>query len=150
MSLAMSLLVPLAGCALLQPAQPRFGVVAITKSHELCVVLPVSAPAGERITIANLHPPQFVPARLGAPVAECGVGLEPGHAYRLTVDGSEDQLSASTAVIGDPPAELTFKDCATAESVQLTVWRGTQRIWHGYYYVDYDLEPTCAAEELAD
>ena len=148
--LATSLLAVLAGCAFVQPAQPRFGVVALTAARELCVVLPSAVPVGDLVTIAKLHPPEFVRARVRQPVASCGQALAPGHAYAIAVNGSEDQLWASTAVIGDVPPGLAFRDCSASESVQLTVWRGTQRVWHGYYYVDYDLEPTCTAEEVAD
>lgn len=148
--LAIWLVATVAGCAFMQPSPARFGVVALTATRELCVVLPSPVQVGDRITIAKLHPPDFVPARIRKPIASCGLGLEPGHAYELAVDGSQDQLWASTAVIGDVPPGLAFKDCASAESVQLTVWRGSQRVWHGYYYVDYDLEPTCTPDEIAD
>ncbi|HEY1225863.1 MAG TPA: hypothetical protein VGF26_00950, partial [Ramlibacter sp.] len=140
---AMSLLALFAGCAYVQPAPPRFGVVALTAAHEPCVVLPSAVQAGELVTIAKLHPPAFVPARVRQPIAACGLGLEPGHAYAIDVDASQDPLWASTAVIGGLPPGVAFRDCAGMESIHLTAWRGTQRIWHGYYYVAYDLEPTC-------
>lgn len=100
--------------------------------------------------LAGGHPGEFVPARIRKPIAECGLGLAPGHAYELAMPVGQINWWGSTAVVGDVPPDLTFKDCTGTESVQLSVWRGTRRIWHGYYYVEYEMEANCTGEELAD
>ena len=46
----------------------------------------------------------------------------------------------------------SYRECTSAEGVHLTVWtgeplRGT-RIWHHYYYLGYDVEPTCTEADI--
>lgn len=146
----LSLLVVVTACAA-APGQDRlFGVVAQTRAHQPCVVLPAAVQAGQRITIAKLQPPEFVPATVTRQIAECGVGLAPGHAYELALPAGQSDWWASTAVVGDVPPGVVFKECTGAESVQLSAWRGAKRIWHGSYYVDYEMEVSCADEDFKD
>lgn len=46
---------------------------------------------------------------------------------------------------GLPPT--TFRVCAAKEGLHFTLWRGAplqgQRLWHCYYGLGFDLEPTC-------
>lgn len=41
----------------------------------------------------------------------------------------------------------TFRSCTSTEGVHLTVWAGkpleSRRTWHSYYYLGYDVDPTC-------
>ncbi|MGL5879455.1 MAG: hypothetical protein ACRC2V_16975 [Xenococcaceae cyanobacterium] len=50
--------------------------------------------------------------------------------------------------------EESFRSCASAEGLHLTVWSGQAltgtRKWHSYYYLGYDVEPTCTAIEIKD
>ena len=47
---------------------------------------------------------------------------------------------------GDGTAE-SFRSCTSSEGLHLTVWAGepliTKRMWHGYYYLGYDVAPSC-------
>lgn len=47
-----------------------------------------------------------------------------------------------------------FRSCTSAEGIHLTIWTGKpfsgKRIWHAYYYLGYDTEPTCKGKETAD
>jgi hypothetical protein len=47
---------------------------------------------------------------------------------------------------GDGHAD-TFRSCTSTEGVHLTVWAGkpleSRRLWHSYYYLGYDVDPTC-------
>ncbi len=43
---------------------------------------------------------------------------------------------------------MTFKECATSESLHLTAWVKGRRVWHGYYYLGYDVAPDCQPEEV--
>jgi hypothetical protein len=40
-----------------------------------------------------------------------------------------------------------FSSCATSEGIKFAVWTGKayqgEPRWSGYYYLDYDLRPTC-------
>jgi hypothetical protein len=44
-----------------------------------------------------------------------------------------------------------FRTCASGEGLHLTVWYGeplaTARLWHGYFYLGYDTESDCAAQD---
>ncbi|MCI0689673.1 MAG: hypothetical protein L0Y54_20920 [Sporichthyaceae bacterium] len=43
--------------------------------------------------------------------------------------------------------EGQFRACTSSEGLHLTAWSGTPlqstRIWHRYYYLGYDVEPSC-------
>lgn len=53
---------------------------------------------------------------------------------------------------GDGIKEL-FRSCASFEGIHLTIWSSQAitgiRRWHQYYYLGYDLEPTCSKLEVA-
>jgi hypothetical protein len=42
---------------------------------------------------------------------------------------------------------VQVRSCTSREGVHLTAWSGTplstQRLWHQYYYLGYDVEPSC-------
>jgi hypothetical protein len=46
------------------------------------------------------------------------------------------------------------RSCASIEGLHLTVWSGvplkSKRLWHEYYYVGYDLEPSCKDQDGND
>ena len=60
---------------------------------------------------------------------------------------------ASADLDGDGTPER-FRACTSAEGVHLTIWSGrppTERLrWHRYYYLGYDVEPSCTAAEVRD
>lgn len=45
----------------------------------------------------------------------------------------------------------SFRQCASAEGLHLTVWDGEslkgRRLWHGYYFLGYDVEPDCTRSD---
>ncbi|MGH7553244.1 MAG: GOLPH3/VPS74 family protein [Longimicrobiales bacterium] len=47
--------------------------------------------------------------------------------------------------------EERFRECTSMEGLHLTIWTGApltgQRRWHTYYYLGYDLQPTCTEAE---
>ena len=51
-----------------------------------------------------------------------------------------------------PRNEVT--ECSSAEGVHYNVWSGearkSSRLWHGYWYAGYDLEPNCSDAEIED
>ena len=43
-----------------------------------------------------------------------------------------------------------LRQCASSEGLHLTVWKGAERVWHDYYALGYDVEPTCTDEETRE
>jgi hypothetical protein len=45
----------------------------------------------------------------------------------------------------------SFRSCTSSEGVHLTVWKGKplkgRRKWHSYYYLGYDVDPTCTKRD---
>ena len=60
-------------------------------------------------------------------------------------------------VIGDLDGDGTleyFRQCTSSEGVHLTIWsgeplKGTRR-WHHYYYLGYDVEPSCNEADYSE
>lgn len=56
------------------------------------------------------------------------------------------RISGSTDV-------LNFRICASAEGLHLTVWEGKpvtgKRVWHRYFYLGYDMQPTCVEADYS-
>lgn len=48
----------------------------------------------------------------------------------------------------------SFRQCASAEGLHLTVWEGEplkgRRLWHGWYYLGYDVEPGCSQGDYGE
>jgi hypothetical protein len=57
---------------------------------------------------------------------------------------------ASVDLNGDAKPEF-FRLCTSNEGLHLTIWNGKplsgKRIWHYYYYLNYDTEPTCKQKD---
>lgn len=49
--------------------------------------------------------------------------------------------------------DVQVRSCTSQEGVHLTAWSGTplvtQRLWHQYYYLGYDVEASCDARDVA-
>jgi hypothetical protein len=56
-------------------------------------------------------------------------------------------------LIGDGTSE-SFRACTSNEGLHLTVWAGealkSKRLWHEYYYLGYDVVPSCKATEYRE
>ncbi len=57
------------------------------------------------------------------------------------------------AVLEGYTKPVLFRSCTSADGVHLTAWQGTplegERVWHEYYYLGQDLEPTCTNKDTA-
>ena len=52
--------------------------------------------------------------------------------------------------LGHNGKSQTFRSCTSADGVHLTIWQGSRRLWHAYYYIGQDLEPTCTDKDVAE
>ena len=110
----------------------------------------------------------FTTLTIGEETAECGLPEPPGPGQRFYAASADPDRVPDPAVIialRDPPefarvdatqawADVdgdgqpeAFRACTSREGLHLSVWRGfpnaTERIWHRYHYLGYDVEPTC-------
>ena len=138
-----------AGCAAVPPAS-RFGVATQVANEIPCVNFagPELAP-GTRITIEAFDPPQTIGAQIRAIRGRCAPDGElAGTAYSVEIpQGIEDIGLAVATVDARPGAELVFRSCSGSEGVHLTAWRHGARVWHEYFYLPYDIEPTCTPDQ---
>jgi hypothetical protein len=88
------------------------------------------------------------------------------HYYTLRLEGNNKGVDMSMGIGVIAPAGLPklvdkkvvldvdndgkpeyFRSCASSEGMHLTIWTGEplkgKRVWHSYYYLNYDTEPTC-------
>jgi hypothetical protein len=150
--------------------QRAFGVVA-SMHDTLCLrIKRVAIPSGTKVllvsgdttrasltaTVSGILPsgcrrdnaePEEYSYRLSASNAEQGVlwiavidsanSYQPGPAIDIDADGKPEQ----------------FRECASSEGIHFTVWTGAPltgiRRWHYYYYLGYDVVPTCTDSEGA-
>jgi hypothetical protein len=65
---------------------------------------------------------------------------------------TEDKGSVSADLEGNGRRE-SFRSCTSSEGVHLTVWEGKPleglRKWHDYYYLGYEVDPTCTKVDTA-
>jgi hypothetical protein len=74
--------------------------------------------------------------------------------YRLRLTAGTLAPSVPTiAIVGRPSSHDTYRSCSSSEGIHLTLWSGkplaSERRWHQYYYVGYDLEPDCTPADIA-
>jgi hypothetical protein len=66
--------------------------------------------------------------------------------FGIGVTGDAARVNGRLDLTGDGTAE-TFTQCSTSEGVSFAVWSGKPfegtPLWSGYYYLGYDVEPTC-------
>jgi hypothetical protein len=119
----------------------------------------------QRIVAADIEAPA-TSALECKPMLEEREGLvdsRPAHYYTVT-QWSDDPAEMAVGVVGDPTAlnvvdgraridlngdgeQEVFAVCATSDGIRFGLWtaepyRGDP-IWSGYYYLGYDLEPSC-------
>jgi hypothetical protein len=153
----------------------RFGVVLTSDERSLCFQLAGAAPEkGATISVILLDAPQLLlRATVGDRVADCGeplVAAEPHYRATLAapvpasrslagsavVSGAHEVVRSEGAVVlrfAGETGDVRLRECASAEGLHLTAWRGEpvrgERIWHAYFYLGYDVEADCDAAEVA-
>jgi hypothetical protein len=138
-SLPGSALVAGATLTLIQPNDPQSVVYAI-------VVRP--APACERLERALVPGPYYVvqpPSTTATDAFAPWVALSGKLSTRRVTSGA-----IAARLSPDHPA-VRVRSCTSREGVHLTAWSGapltSRRLWHQYYYLGYDVEPTCDDRE---
>jgi hypothetical protein len=153
--------------------QPRFGVAAISGTTA-CLASPGTPPAdGTAVTLVVADKPQRVyRALVRARVAACTrlerAGIE-GPYYEIAGPPAAGETPMAVAILGsvgatvaNDVAEVTLgatgepvmvRACSSHEGVHLTAWRGKplegRRLWHAYWYLGYDVEPSCTDKDVA-
>ncbi len=84
-------------------------------------------------------------------VGDPGSQRLPDFAVAIVGRGEVERIGNAVAVrIG--AATVRARSCASSEGVHLTLWAGeplkSQRLWHQYYYLGYDVEPTCQPADI--
>lgn len=146
----------------------QFGVAEIQPPVSACVTLPVDdLPSGASVFVVLFtQPPRVLPGRIAlkrnepcpgradAPGTSYTVPLESAapveHELGIAVTGSErgPSIEQGTAVLKlDGGRGVSFHRCASTEGLHLSVRREGRTIWHRYYYLGYDVEPTCSERE---
>ena len=64
---------------------------------------------------------------------------------------NDDEVRADLNADGKSDA---FRMCTSSEGLHITVWNGepvgSERKWHRYYYLGYDVEPSCTEKDYAE
>jgi hypothetical protein len=122
---------------------------------------------GTELTMVTIENPQRVQhavvARRIAASETMSNHIVAGPYYELSRAAGEDpQPGVAVALLGRPEVQRTgtavilrfspaltvrIRSCASVEGLHLTLWNGeplkSTRLWHGYYYVGYDMVPNC-------
>ena len=79
-------------------------------------------------------------------------GDDPNLAIAIIAPGATGSVARGVAMVRIPGmrGSCTFYSCSSSEGIHLTVRAGDKVVWHEYYYVPYDLEPTCDAEGMEE
>ena len=146
----------------------RFGV-AVDSHGEACVAIEGHELAeGTGLTVVDPQIPQKVfAARVKMRIPECEALAEadpPGTLYRVSWQEQRPQSPFLGIVVVGAPAvrndegtvefELSkqvrharVRSCTSQEGVHLSVWSGapleSTRLWHRYWYLGYEVEPSC-------
>jgi len=157
-------------------AEPRIGVAAALKGGGVCVAMPgPPLVAGSAATLIDPHRPQSArvvtidgvaecPALAGALISGPHYSVRPFGYDRsagttwIAIAGKLGTRAISPGVVAvrlsaaQPEAQV--RTCTSAEGLHLTLWSGaplrSRRLWHQYYYLGYDVEPSCEDRDVGD
>jgi hypothetical protein len=152
-----------------KPNAESLGIAAL-QGTDACVAFPgaeLSTPQSVRIVVDGA-PQRLVTGTVTSQIAQPCRALEnalvSGPYYSLQLDPGND-LSLDIGIVlpartwavamrgrgavatGRGRKNVTFRSCTGNEGVHLTAWSGDplkgRRIWHEYFYLGYDVEPSC-------
>jgi hypothetical protein len=155
--------------------QTRIGVAEVGNKGDGCLtIMNASLQGNDEITLITLENPQsFIKTKIVNKLSQsCSQNTEiPQNAsfYSFQVSNNNDEIIRPTIAIagfngslkvtnGRVRADLngdgrleSFRLCTSNEGLHLTVWIGEplngERLWHEYYYLGYDVEPTCTKRD---
>jgi hypothetical protein len=119
---------------------PQRSAIGRIRSREKlpCIPGPPMPPPDSIQYVAEM--PRDTSDRIGIPVVLLGSVAKPvqrGDTVTIEIES------------GQPPVRFRF--CASTEGLHATAWAGvplaSKRRWHAYYYLGYDVDPTCTESE---
>jgi len=156
---------------------PPIGVAAASRDGDICAALkapplaPGTAltliqPAGQQsvlvVTIVRRAPACEPLERAGVPgpyylVHASSAESEAGTVW-VAVSGRLRPRRAGSGGIEVPLSaeypNARVRSCTSQEGLHLTVWAGipltSERLWHHYYYLGYDVDPSCHDRDVRD
>ncbi len=153
--------------------EPRFGVAAISGTTAYLASPGTPLADGTAVTLVVTEKPQrvsrtLVKGRVSActTLERAGIG---GPYYEIAGPPAAGDTPMAVAILGavhaavsNDIAEVTFgatgepvtvRSCSSHEGIHLTAWRGKplggRRLWHVYWYLGYDVEPSCTEKDVA-
>lgn len=163
-----------------QAAGLQIGVAATESDGWVCVAVPASALApGALVTLVEPgRATSTVVATIEQPVRSCTSleqrflsGAYAHYRARISDSGNLDENRLWVAFVGrlrtqKLPAgrvsvyvsralpRVQVRSCTSGEGLHLTAWSSTplrsRRLWHEYYYLGYDVEPSCDVRDTAE
>jgi hypothetical protein len=108
-----------------------------------------SLPACERLERAMIPGPYYLAHGPASMASESGTLWV---AFVGTFDTRRLDSGAVVVRLSAAHPDVQVRSCTSQEGVHLTAWSGTpltsQRLWHQYYYLGYDVEPSCDDREM--
>jgi hypothetical protein len=152
-----------------EPATPpRAGVMVTSEGNSVLAMDGPALPSGTIVTLVTIDNPQqvswaviarrltdseimakhAVPPPFYAVTATPESNVLPGLA--IAVDGRFEVDRQGSVVLlraNETAIPIGVRSCTSSEGLHLTLWSGeplkSTRLWHMYYYLGYDVEPTC-------
>jgi hypothetical protein len=142
---------------------PTFGIAEVGGDRWPCAVISSDdAYRGEYVTVVLLSErPRMIAARLGPETTvPCSATGASGKAFLLSLDDGPEVIARDIGLVLDrSQAKVTvlrhgewlllsnppkiIRRCMSTEGIHLSVTIGEKTVWDEYYYLGYDVEPTC-------
>ena len=154
---------------------PRAGVMVANEDHAVPAIGGPSLPAGTIVTLVTIDNPQQVSrAVITDRLADSEIMARhdvPAPDYAVTPTANSSVLpNLAVAIIGKLEFErrgstvffrsensvnpISVRGCTSNEGLHLTLWNGeplkSKRLWHMYFFLAYDVEPTCESADTQD
>jgi hypothetical protein len=153
-----------------QTSIPRAGIMATAGGRGVLAIEGPILAAGTTITLVTIDvdkPQQVSWAAITDQLTDSEIMAKhdvPGPYYVITAAPASSSLpSLAVAIVGRFEVErrgsavelrsaktlnpISVRGCTSSEGLHLAVWPGEplkgKRLWHKYYYLGYDVEPTC-------
>lgn len=161
------------GARSVEGGTPQLYVAVAVRDNLVCAAGASGRATGERVTLVD--PSQHLRFASGALAGESGADcgdlgehdLSTPHRQILVQDKTWPRGSVLVAAVGSfevrkaesgvelvgaaGAGSLHLKSCASLEGIHVTAWQGvplaSERLWHEYVYLGYELEPSCLPME---